>query len=611
MLNHLYSEEKVFPFLEHQFVRDWMTPVQKMVREAASLKEAIPIMIQTRMNFLPIVRNNRYLVGIVYWDSLLKAFIDGASIHAPVFEIMTTPATIYMNSYFEAALQSPHKELLVIDETGKLRGILSEDFVVGKYLKMFMEQNKKVRLTEALSTVLESAYEGIVLVDEKAVIQEINQAYLRFLDLERKDAIGKPVAQVIQNTRLPDVVRSGIPERGYVQEIQGQQVIVHRIPVWSGNQVIGAIGMVVFEGVSQLYDILARIEQLSKQKDSQVKIEYKPYEDRGKFTFDRIIGNAPETAHVKHVARRIADTPSTVLITGESGTGKEMFAKAIHYASSVAKGPFISINCAAIPEHLLEAELFGYEDGAFTGARKGGKPGKFEIAHKGTIFLDEIGDMPLPMQAKILRVLEQREVERVGGLTTYDVQVRIIAATNRNLDEMIVLGKFREDLYYRLNIIRLELPPLRQRKEDIPLLISHEMTKLCNSFGIPKKRFTPDAIHLFMTYDWPGNVRELVNTVEALVNMSEDTEIDLKDFPSYILKRFQNPSSLKMSAKSENIVSQLTTFPEIKKYTTIQEKSYIQKILHELNGNKTETARKLGIHRSTLYEKLKKYGIDD
>ncbi|KAB7705595.1 CBS domain-containing protein [Bacillus aerolatus] len=251
-------------------------------------------------------------------------------------------------------------------------------------------------------------------------------------------------------------------------------------------------------------------------------------------TIGQIIGDSESLSTVKRLARRAARTAATVLITGESGTGKEMFAKSIHQLSRYAAGPLISVNCAAIPENLIESELFGYEDGAFTGARKGGKPGKIELANNGTLFLDEIGEMSAVMQTKLLRVLQEKEAERVGGVKKYQVHMRVIAATNRNLEEMVKEGTFREDLFYRLDIIRLHIPPLRERKSDIPTLLSHYLKEVCRNYGLAEKQMTSEAVSAFINYEWPGNIRELVNTVERLVALIERDLITLKDSLDYI-----------------------------------------------------------------------------
>ncbi len=609
MFNELKHRSEHYPSLAHERIGNWMSAVSVVADTSCTLRDAGFKLMESRGSCLPIVDDETRVVGIMTKSNVIHAILKGISLQTPVSQIMVSPATTFQaNSMMEEVFKTPYRQVPVVDENGVLVGMLSERDIVYVYLDHYTRLNETETLAESLNTVLESAYEGIVLVDAQGVIRELNRAYVNFLGVSRDYAVGKHVTEVIQNTRMHEVIKSGVPERGYLQVIEGQEVIVHRIPIWSGDQVIGAIGMIIFEGVTELHRILSRIEELSGSKDNRVEFPYKPLHDRTTFTFDRIIGNAPETAYIKHVARRIARTPSTVLITGESGTGKEMFAKAIHYNSGALKGPFVSLNCAAIPEHLLEAELFGYEEGAFTGARKGGKPGKFELANKGTIFLDEIGDMPLSMQAKILRVLEEREVERVGGVTTYDVQVRIIAATNRNLEEMIAVGAFREDLFYRLNIIRLELPPLRKRKQDIPLLLSHQINKLCSQLGVPEKQFGKDALALFMNYDWPGNIRELVNTVEALITMAEGPNIGVADFPDHILKRLSPTDAQRFTFTDVKFKRR----PEanIKQQTRDHEMDMILQTLRELNGNKAAAARKLGIHRSTLYEKIKKYTDD-
>jgi transcriptional regulator with PAS, ATPase and Fis domain len=382
-------------------------------------------------------------------------------------------------------------------------------------------------------------------------------------------------------------------------------MVVHRIPILKDGNVIGAIGMLIFEGVSELYNILGRMQELSRKVNDNSLPPQKCLNVNN--YFERILGNSEAILSVKKTAKKAAATPSTVLITGESGTGKELFAEAIHKLSPFAEGPFISVNCAAIPENLLEAELFGYEEGSFTGARKGGKPGKFELAHKGTLFLDEIGDMPMLMQAKILRVLQDRGVERVGGVTRQQVDVRIVAATNRNLEEMVKKGTFREDLYYRLNIIRLNLPPLRERKKDIPTLLSHHLCAFCEQFNMPQKFLSAEAMELLCEYSWPGNIRELLNTIEMLVSLAENQEITASDLPAH----FRSYPHLANHAKKLSIPigAQQNVLEEVKDMIWRSERDAIIKVLSESNGNKAAAARKLGIQRSTLYEKLKKYSL--
>ena len=300
------------------------------------------------------------------------------------------------------------------------------------------------------------------------------------------------------------------------------------------------------------------------------------------------------------MAERLAKTGSTILITGESGTGKELFAHAIHQASPRAHAPFVRVNCVALPENLLESELFGYEEGAFTGARKGGKPGKFELAHRGTIFLDEIGDMPLSMQAKLLTVLQEREVERIGGTKPIRIDVQVLAATNRNLEELVKEGVFREDLYYRLNVVNLRIIPLRQRLDDIPLLVEALLPEINQRLRTRVEQVSPEAVQLLCSYQWPGNVRALENLLERaiiLADLNDDNVLDEEHFPSLQkLAAQQGVSPRLVNRTLAEAVEQL-------------EMEMIKKALRQTNNNKTQTAKVLGLHSSVLYRKLNKYDL--
>lgn len=322
---------------------------------------------------------------------------------------------------------------------------------------------------------------------------------------------------------------------------------------------------------------------------SFVHEQKKPEEGAGKrtpsslFTFGDIVGQSPAWVRVKEIGVKAARVTSNVLIIGESGTGKEVIAQAIHNASG-RTGPFVPINCGAIPKELLQSELFGYEPGAFTGAKKTGSEGKFEIANGGTVFLDEIGEMPVDMQVSLLRFLQDKTVVRVGGTTPRKVDVRIIAATNRDLDEAVKNGTFREDLYYRLNVITIKLPPLRERKEDIPLLVNSMVREVSNQLGIAPPRFDDDALEVLMQHDWPGNVRELRNIVEYAVVFAENGIVTRDCLPQRLIQQTAEEAT-------ENLRE--------------LEFNHIKKVLSEYNGNVTQAARALGITRSTLYKKLR------
>ncbi|MGM0403106.1 MAG: sigma-54 interaction domain-containing protein, partial [Thermodesulfobacteriota bacterium] len=324
-----------------------------------------------------------------------------------------------------------------------------------------------------------------------------------------------------------------------------------------------------------------------------------------RYNFKNIIGNSQMLVQAKELAKMAASSMSNVLIRGESGTGKELFAHAIHDCSLRRYGAFIRVNCAAIPAGLLESELFGYEGGAFTDAKKGGKPGKFELAQGGTLFLDEIGDMPPEMQAKLLRVLQEKEVERLGGDRVIQLDIRLIAATNRDLEEMIKKEEFRQDLYYRLNVLKIEIPPLREIKEDIELLSEKILQELNEELGTTVKKVDPEVIDILQAYDWPGNMRELKNVLEraVAVNMGRESVIRKNHLPIYLLDLgknktvtgffgFKNPDEFSLREILEST-----------------EKKAIESALKKTGNNRKKAAELLGIHRSGLYQKMNKYGI--
>ena len=316
-----------------------------------------------------------------------------------------------------------------------------------------------------------------------------------------------------------------------------------------------------------------------------------------KITLDNIISESEIMEHTKQKALIASKSNSTVLITGESGTGKELFARAIHNHSDRADNTFVTVNCAAIPDNLLESELFGYEEGAFTGAKKGGKLGKFEIAHKGTIFLDEIGDMSLHLQGKLLRVLQERELDKIGGKSNILIDVRVIAATNKNLVELVEKGQFREDLYYRLNVIPITLPALRQRKNDIPLLIDYMIKEYAHKLNKDVIGIEDDAKKTLIDYSWPGNVRELQNVIEYSINMSNSSLLNLDIIPNNIKSKYYDEKS--------NKCEEIRTLEDL-------EKEEISKALNKFKHYKKDkelVAKSLGISRATLYRKLEKYNL--
>lgn len=457
-----------------------------------------------------------------------------------------------------------------------------------------MEKRKRFpKIDEAslLETMLAAPDELIVVVNKNGYIENISQAYGDFLGIQVQNAIGRHVTEVIENTRMDIVVKTGVPETGETQDIHGEKMIATRIPIRKNGMVIGAYGRVLVRNTRELHmlhDKLSSIEmELNMYKRTFEKI------NTAKYTVDDIIGDCSIMQDLKDSVRKVAKTNSNVLIMGESGTGKELFAHSIHAGSMRRKAPFVCVNCGSIPEQLIESELFGYEEGAFTGARKGGKIGLFPAAHGGTIFLDEIGELPLPMQVRLLRVLQDREIQRVGSNVREKVNVRVVAATNRNLYQMVKKGEFRSDLYYRLNVVTLHLPLLRERKEDLPLLIRMILSKISKKENLGAIEISREAMDHLLRYDWPGNVRELENVLERAINFTDAGEkIKAKNLPERI---------------TGSMVSQ-TVMP-LKELMENTEKDAIKDALLRCRNCKAKAANELGISRTTLYEKMMKYEI--
>lgn len=440
--------------------------------------------------------------------------------------------------------------------------------------------------------VFENAYDGVIVVDREGYVTKITDAYCRFLKITREQALGRHVTEVLPNSRMHIVAQTGKPEIGELMKIKGQDAVVMRVPIYREGQIIGALGLIMFKNIAELKNLAQKLNIM------QSKLEFYQQElcriRKARYSFDNILGNSEPIQKARELACKAAQTRTTVLILGESGTGKELFAQAIHQASPRNKEAFVQVNCASIPKELLEAELFGYEEGAFTGAKKGGKAGKIELADKGTLFLDEIGDMPLNMQAKLLRVLQEKEVERVGGNRVRPVDIRVIAATNKDLRKLVEKGEFREDLFYRLHVLVIHIPSLRERKEDIPLVARSLLKRFNNEMGKAVSGLTEEVEELFQQYHWPGNIRELGNVIERAMVVVEGDLIRYDDLPLY----FREWSKKDRGGKPQESFN----MEEV-------EKQMIKEALQKYNGSITLTARALGIHRTTLYRKLRRYNL--
>ena len=385
-------------------------------------------------------------------------------------------------------------------------------------------------MQERLQMILESVQDGICVVDRSGEVTYVNPSYLRIVHKTPEMVVGQNVFETAADGNRCAVLRSGIARIGSIRHKKDGTTIVANVnPIFVDGEIAGVVS--VIKDITEIQTLMERLSQVS------AKAEYLEQELlRTKKTaqaFANYIGKSGKVVDVLALASKAADSSANVLIRGESGTGKEVIAEGIHYASGRRRGPFIRVNCGAIPGALLESELFGHEKGAFTGAVRR-KLGKFELANHGTIFLDEIGELDKNLQVKLLRVLQQKEFDRVGGEETIHVDVRIIAATNRDLEAMVREGTFRDDLYYRLNVIPIILPPLRDRPDDIPLLVEHFIEKISKENKKNVRGITPDAMQMFMHYRWPGNVRELENVIERVITLMDTDLITAAVLPSYI-----------------------------------------------------------------------------
>lgn len=449
--------------------------------------------------------------------------------------------------------------------------------------RLRLEQSHKyyVSVSKHLATIFNSVSEGLITIDNKGVITGINAPAARLLMLHPRDLVGKSIDDVVKMDRkLKDFVHGG---REYSEEellLRSQSAYIRC--VGSANSIIGEDG-----------SKLGAVFTFTKARHTSSQAGARGGSD-SRFMFKDIIGESLTMRETLEKAKKVAKSPSTVLILGESGTGKELFAQAIHNASDRRDGPFVSVNCGAIPAELIQSELFGYAEGAFTGAKRGGRLGKLEQANGGSIFLDEIGDMPLEMQVNLLRVLEGKAIVRVGDNKVIPVNVRIIAATNRSLYDEVSKGRFREDLFYRLNVVAITIPPLRDRKGDIRLLTHHYIETISRKVGKNVEGVEPAIYGVLETYHWPGNVRELANAIEYAINLLQGEELKLSHLPPHLKKKQAAPT----------IADDVEIMP-----LALIEKKAVEDALVHFGGNITKVSNALGIGRNTLYDKMKKYGI--
>jgi transcriptional regulator with PAS, ATPase and Fis domain len=457
------------------------------------------------------------------------------------------------------------------------------------------EQQAMRERLELLQAILDASAEGLMFVNTDGIITYINHSYEVIHNVRAENVIGRHVTDIIENTRMHLVVKTGIPEIAEFQLESKRRYVVSRIPVFKDNQLIGAIGEIIFRDFDKVEVLAYKVERLKQQLEFY---RNRPEVNQDlRYTADDIVAVAAGSENAKCTALRVAPTDSTVLLLGESGVGKEVYAHAIHAMSLRSRGPFIRVNCSAIVESLFESELFGYAEGAFTGAAKGGRAGKFELANMGTIFLDEIADMPLEAQAKLLRVLQEQEVEKLGGGKQIKVDVRVIAATNQDLKKLIREGKFRKDLFFRINVIPICIPPLRERPEDVSKLASVFWEQLSRKHGGHYKTLSADAMAFLHQYEWPGNVRELHNLLERAIAIVRDHQITA----GHLRVLLQGGVAVPDGSSTEDCRLEVAV--------EAAERKALSTALARCNNNRAQAARLLGITRPLLYKKMHQYQL--
>jgi len=450
---------------------------------------------------------------------------------------------------------------------------------------------------DILNHLLTDPFDAMTVVDAQARIAFISPVHERFFGLGRGEAIGRPVRDVIQNTRLDTVLRTGQPEIGQLQRMQGAERVVSRIPIHRAGVLMGAVGRVMFKGPAQVDALHRRINSLEKQV-AFYRQEAKALRGHDG-PLDDMVGQSGPMQQLRADIAKVAPLDVSVLVTGESGTGKELVARALHRLSGRASGALVTVNAAALPANLVESELFGYEPGAFTGADRKGRRGRFEQADGGTIFLDEIGDMPLDTQAKLLRVLQERMVERVGGDRPVPVDFRLVCATNRDLAELVARNEFRLDLFYRISPVVLRVPSLGDRGEDVLLLARHLLAEFTLRHGRPACVLTQAAEAYLRTITWPGNVRQLRHAIERAVIFASGHMIDAADLAAATAS---TPASSPSTGPRQG--ASLRRPPAATNPQPRPGREAVQAALRQTGGNKRQAAGLLGISRSHLYNLL-------
>lgn len=585
---------------DFQSIVDIMNEEIIFIEESTSIEITLREMLMNSKYEVVIVKSYDYknnynnILGIITISDIGRLVRDRVNLDDKIGNwINSNVVTISIEENIRTAkilMKETGTERLLILRDKKLVGMLTP-------LELFRHQDlRKDEIELQLRLILGNLHEAVCVINTSGIVTFWNASSEKLYGIKTKEIVGSHIEKFFPNALLLRALK----ERRTFENLKHRpkdesDVIISAIPLIYKGELIGAVS--TDRDLNEITNLYMELDR-EKTKVEILKQQMKEI-TQNKYFFGKIIGKSKALIDAMTIAKQVARTDASVLITGESGTGKEVFSRAIHQESD-RKGDFIPVNCSAIPSNLLESELFGYVEGAFTGAYKKGRAGKFELANGGTLFLDEIGDMPLLMQAKLLRVLQDGIVYRVGSGKPIKVDARIIAATNKDLYQLMEEGKFREDLYYRLNVVSIKIPPLRERKEDIPELINDFIAEFSEKNNKKDIQISPEAMKILSDYHWKGNIRELKNTIERLVILSKDHIIESKDIPAEII------SSMNISPF---IALDIDNSFDLKKAVENFEKNIIIDALATVKGNKAQAAELLNIKRSTLYYKLDLYNL--
>lgn len=576
-------------FSFNNLVKDTMSKEFIVLNEEWDIRNSVEIMLEKNHQEVFVVNSRDELIGILSLTDVSKIMSRKNQKYTLGEVAVRNLATVSKEDTLEHCrnimIEKSIGRLPVVDN-GKLIGVIRE-----REIRDYFYMGKEL-VTKELNLIINNIQEAVCAIDDKGEVLLWNESAEKLYNVEADKIIGSNLKKFFPDAIMLEMLKTKKPiSNKYHSPVENSYVVISAVPIIINGEFLGVVSSE--RDVSEVRKLSEELNKANKTLQF-LKDEVEKYSNEN---FGNIIGRDSTLSKQIHIARQVANRDASVLITGESGTGKEVFSRAIHDQSG-RKGLFVPVNCSAIPSGLFESEFFGYEEGAFTGANKKGKVGVVELANNGTLFLDEIGDMPMFMQAKLLRLLQEKEFRRVGGTKDIKVDIRIVSATNKDLKKMVDEEKFREDLFYRLNVVEIELPPLRERKEDIAILIYHFLNEVCKKYEMDIPLIKEEVISILESYSWEGNIRELKNTVERLVIMNKGDIITKEVIPEYIFSKIKNGDEVKDYPLDLN---------EAKKRVEIDT---IKKALEMSQGNKADAAKILNIPRTTLYYKLEIYNLN-